>query len=405
MATPAFSSSSKRDTVWGIVVGGGSGSRFGASTPKQFLPLGDRLVIEWSIEAFCNADCIDRLIVVIPPETINEYEKKWYRYEPKLFAVVAGGQTRFESVSNALAALPPDAEYVMIHDAARPGVQVDLIDTVFNAMKMFGAALPVLEIPSTVKRVEGGIIRNTIDRKQLRLAQTPQGFRLDLLQAGIKDAGDWAKEATDEIQLVEQLPGVTVNTVPGSSLNEKITVNQDFSSVVAMLTSSTSSSTAELLTGIGYDVHQFAEGRPLVIGGIKFDSPIGLLGHSDADVLTHAIADAILGAASMGDIGTHFPDSDPTWKDADSIVLLRHVAKIIEKFGYMVSHIDSTLIMESPKVMPRREDMCNRIATALGIGANQVSIKATTNEGIGFIGRKEGAAAIAIATVKRGHRG
>ncbi len=388
--------------VWGIIVGGGSGARFGGSTPKQFLSLGDKWVIEWSLDCFANTSVVDAIIVVVPPEKVDECTARWSHYAPKLQAVIAGGEYRFDSVQNALSILPESAEVVLIHDAARPGVKTEIIEAVLEATTTNGAALPIIPVTATVKKMSSGIVRDTFDRTKLGLAQTPQGFQLALLLLGIQQAGEQAKTATDEIQLVERLRNTNVLAVPGSLRNEKITTQEDFLTVSQFLIGSNTK--MDIRTGIGYDAHKLVPGRALIIGGVKFDSPVGLLGHSDADVLSHAIVDALLGAAGLGDIGVHFPDTDIQWKDSNSIDILRRVAQLLSNNLYSILSVDATLLLESPKVMPRRHEMIEHIAQALSVEKNQVSVKATTNETMGFIGRSEGAAAMAVATISRNPR-
>ena len=392
MATPVSSFDN-----WAIIVGGGGSVRFGGVTPKQFLPLGGRWIIEWSLDAFYSAASIHRFIVVVPDDYIEACRERWRRYEPKLAAVVGGGATRFESVSNGLALVPDDANCVLIHDAVRPGVTVELINRIAEAAERCGAALPVMPVHATVKAVKNERVVSTVGRERLRLAQTPQGFRLKWLQEGIARAGVEAEQATDEIQLVEGLPGGEIVVVEGLMQNEKITMAEDLKAIRALLVGDVS----EIRSGIGYDAHRLVAGRALVLGGVRFDSPMGLQGHSDADVLCHAIADALLGAANLGDLGFHFPDSEPAWKDVSSIELLRRVASLLREQGWVIRVVDATLMLETPKVQSRRIEMTSNIAMALGVDSSVVSVKATTNEGLGFVGRGEGAAALASATIAR----
>jgi 2-C-methyl-D-erythritol 4-phosphate cytidylyltransferase/2-C-methyl-D-erythritol 2,4-cyclodiphosphate synthase len=235
-------------------------------------------------------------------------------------------------------------------------------------------------------------VAETLDRRAIWLAQTPQGFRADLLRRAFDAAGPAAAEATDECALVEQL-GLPVAIVPGEAANFKVTTAEDVARARARLE-------APIAMGIGYDVHQFAEGRRLVLGGVEFEGD-GLLGHSDADICAHAIGDALLGAAGLGDLGRHFPDTDPRWKGISSLVLLRDIAGKVSAAGWRVGNCDVTLAARRPKIAPRAEEMRARLAEALGISPAQVNVKATTGERLGFVGRGEGIAAHAVALLVR----
>ncbi|WP_242395608.1 2-C-methyl-D-erythritol 2,4-cyclodiphosphate synthase, partial [Anaeromyxobacter oryzisoli] len=258
-----------------------------------------------------------------------------------------------------------------------------------------GAALAALPATDTVKRAAGTTpprVAETLDRRTLWLAQTPQGFRRELLLAAYAAAGTGASAATDECALVERM-GAPVTLVPGETGNFKITGPEDVARARAILE-------APVAVGVGYDTHRFAPGRRLVLGGVEFEGD-GLLGHSDADVCAHAIGDAILGAAGLGDLGRHFPDTDPRWKGVSSLALLREIARKASERGWSVGNCDVTLAARRPKVAPRAEEMRARLAEALGISPAQVNVKATTGEGMGFVGREEGIAAHATALLVR----
>jgi 2-C-methyl-D-erythritol 4-phosphate cytidylyltransferase/2-C-methyl-D-erythritol 2,4-cyclodiphosphate synthase len=290
------------------------------------------------------------------------------------------------------------AAVVLVHDAARPFATADLAARVADAAARDGAALAAVRVTDTVKRGAGEApprVAETLDRRTLWLAQTPQGFRRDLLLRAYDAAGAAASEATDECALVERL-GAPVTLVPGEPGNFKITGPEDLARARAALD-------APVAMGVGYDTHRFAAGRRLVLGGVEFEGD-GLLGHSDADVCAHAIGDAILGAAGLGDLGRHFPDTDPRWKGVSSLVLLREIARLAGERGWRVGNCDVTLAAKRPKIAPRAEEMRARLAEALGVPPAQVNVKATTGEGMGFVGREEGIAAHAVALLVRAAR-
>ncbi|HTN53910.1 MAG TPA: 2-C-methyl-D-erythritol 2,4-cyclodiphosphate synthase, partial [Anaeromyxobacter sp.] len=287
---------------------------------------------------------------------------------------------------------------VLVHDAARPFASAGLAARVAAAAARDGAALAALPVTDTVKRAgpgEAPRVAETLDRRALWLAQTPQGFRRELLLRAFEAAGAEASAVTDECALVERL-GAPVTLVPGEAGNFKITGPDDLARAQALVE-------APVAMGVGYDTHRFAAGRRLVLGGVEFEGD-GLLGHSDADVCAHAIGDAILGAAGLGDLGRHFPDTDPRWKGASSLALLREIAGKAAARGWRVGNCDVTLAARRPKIAPRAEEMRARLAEALGISPGQVNVKATTGEGMGFVGREEGIAAHAVALLVRGGR-
>ncbi|HEX9049183.1 MAG TPA: 2-C-methyl-D-erythritol 2,4-cyclodiphosphate synthase, partial [Anaeromyxobacter sp.] len=292
------------------------------------------------------------------------------------------------------------AGIVLVHDAARPFATAELAARVAEAAARDGAALAAVPVTDTVKRAAPGgegapRVAGTLDRRTLWLAQTPQGFRRDLLLRAYAAAGAAASAATDECALVEAI-GAPVTLVPGEPGNFKITGADDVERARAALE-------APFATGVGYDTHRFAAGRRLVLGGVEFEGD-GLLGHSDADVCAHAIGDAILGAAGLGDLGRHFPDTDPRWKDVSSLALLREIARQAAERGWRVGNCDVTLAARRPKIAPRAEEMRARLAEALGVGPARVNVKATTGEGMGFVGREEGIAAHAVALLVRRSR-
>jgi 2-C-methyl-D-erythritol 4-phosphate cytidylyltransferase/2-C-methyl-D-erythritol 2,4-cyclodiphosphate synthase len=310
-------------------------------------------------------------------------------------AIVAGGERRQDSVAAGLAALPEATEIVVIHDGARPLADAALFDRAARAAAEHRAAIAAMPVADTLKRVQDGQITVTVDRSGLWAAQTPQAFRLETLRRAI--AASAGEDVTDEARICEAA-GVPVAVVPASLANLKVTHPEDIPVAEALLRARRAApSVAMPRVGIGYDTHRFAPGRRLVIGGVEIPAELGLEGHSDADVLLHAIADAILGAAALGDIGQHFPPSDERFRDANSQELLREAACLVHAAGWEVGNVDATILAEAPRMAPHATLMSERIAACLAIAPNAVSIKATTNEGMGAIGRGEGIAAMATA--------
>jgi 2-C-methyl-D-erythritol 4-phosphate cytidylyltransferase/2-C-methyl-D-erythritol 2,4-cyclodiphosphate synthase len=383
------------ERVIAILAAGGSGSR--AGTPKQWLALGGETVLRRSARVLASCEAVDGLLAVVPEGDVARGEAELVGLG-KPARAVAGGAARADSVRNGLAAAE-GAAVVLVHDAARPFATAALAARVAEAAARDGAALAAVPVIDTVKRAGAGAgpprVAETLDRRTLWLAQTPQGFRRDLLLRAYGVAGAEASLATDECALVERL-GQPVTLVPGEPGNFKITGPEDVERARAILE-------APVAMGVGYDTHRFAPGRRLVLGGVEFEGD-GLLGHSDADVCAHAIGDAILGAAGLGDLGRHFPDTDPRWKGVSSLVLLREIARKAAERGWRVGNCDVTLAARRPKVAPRAEEMRARLAEALGVLPAQVNVKATTGEGMGFVGREEGIAAHAVALLVRGAR-
>jgi 2-C-methyl-D-erythritol 4-phosphate cytidylyltransferase/2-C-methyl-D-erythritol 2,4-cyclodiphosphate synthase len=382
------------ERVAGIVAAGGSGVRAGGA--KQWLVLGGETVLRRAARALAACPAVDELVAVVPPgEEARGAEELASLGKPA--RAIAGGAARADSVRNGLAAAEGSA-VVLVHDAARPFATPALAARVAEAAGRDGAALAALPVTDTVKRAAGEgdpRVAETLDRRTLWLAQTPQGFRRDLLLRAYEAAGAAAAAATDECSLVERL-GAPVTLVPGEPGNFKITGPEDVERARAALE-------APVAMGVGYDTHRFAPGRRLVLGGVEFDGD-GLLGHSDADVCAHAIGDAILGAAGLGDLGRHFPDTDPRWKGVSSLALLRDIARKAAERGWRVGNCDVTLAAKRPKIAPRAEEMRGRLAEALGVSPAQVNVKATTGEGMGFVGREEGIAAHAVALLVRAPR-
>jgi 2-C-methyl-D-erythritol 4-phosphate cytidylyltransferase/2-C-methyl-D-erythritol 2,4-cyclodiphosphate synthase len=314
--------------------------------------------------------------------------------------VVAGGERRQDSVANGFAAVEGRVDVVLIHDAARPFVSAAVIARTLDAAAECGAALAALPSSDTVKlAVAGGVepptVERTIPRERVYLAQTPQGFRSDVLRRAI-DAGRVLGTATDEAALAEAA-GVAVRLVAGDSANLKITTRADLEVATAMIEGDRGR--PRMRVGTGYDLHRLVEGRPLILGGVTVPHTHGLAGHSDADVLAHAVTDAVLGAVARGDIGGHFPDTDPRWKGADSLGLLAHAVSVVRDAGYRVETVDAVIIAERPKLLPHMPAIRARLAEALGVAVDRVSVKGKTNEGVGELGRGEAMAVHAVALV------
>ncbi len=314
------------------------------------------------------------------------------------FGLVAGGERRQDSVANAFAAVSETVDIVLIHDAARPFVSSDVISRAIEGAVAHGAAIAALPVSDTVKRVVidegragGSVIVETLPREEIFLAQTPQAFRREVLQLAIAAGRSTATpEATDEAMLAERA-GYRVHVVIGDPGNGKVTTATDLAGARARV------EPAGGRVGVGYDLHRLIEGRPLVLGGVTVPAERGALGHSDADVICHAVTDAILGAARAGDIGQRYPDTDPRWKGASSIAILEEVAGLVRGRGLAVANVDVVVILERPKIGPYRGEIESRLAGAIGIDVSRVSVKGKTNEGVDAVGRGEAVAAHAVA--------
>jgi 2-C-methyl-D-erythritol 4-phosphate cytidylyltransferase / 2-C-methyl-D-erythritol 2,4-cyclodiphosphate synthase len=386
------------DRVAAVVVAAGRGERLGAPD-KVVLPLAGRPMLAWSLRALEQAETIGSVVVVAGSHT-RQVVGSLVRDEgfAKVHAIVAGGERRQDSVGAGLEALPQGIEIVVIHDGARPLAEPQLFDRCAAAAALRGAAIAATPVSDTLKRVTDGTIRGTVDRTGLWAAQTPQAFRLESLRTAMNVSS--GENVTDEARLYE-VADFPVTVVPSSLENMKVTHADDIAVADALLRARHGShpTAVPTRTGIGYDVHRFASGRRLILGGVEIAHDRGLEGHSDADVLLHAIADAVLGAAALGDIGQHFPPSDERFRDADSQLLLREAVHLAREAGWTPGNVDATILAEAPRVAPHVPRMRERIAACLGLAQHAVSVKATTNEGLGSIGRGEGIAALATATL------
>lgn len=377
-----------------VVVAGGRGSRVGADQPKQLLPIGGRSILQRSVDAF-DDDRFSERVVVLPADYVTCASSLL----PALawpWRFVAGGERRQDSVAAGVAAMSSDVDVVLVHDAARPFVSRALIARVIDQAAASGAAVPALTAVETVKRVDVKTmgVRETVPRQEVWLAQTPQGFRRSVLTAAflhntMHDAG---ADVTDEGMLAERA-GFPVTIVPGDPANMKITTAEDVARAQGVRAPR---------VGTGYDLHRMVEGRPLVLAGVVIPFERGPLGHSDGDVLCHSLTDAILGAAGAGDIGKHFPNTDPAWKGAPGLDLLQRAVSIVQAAGYQPSSADISIILERPKLLPFIDTMRTRVAAVLGVSESAVSIKGKTNEGVDAVGRGEAIAAHAVAVLMHG---
>lgn len=384
--------------VVAVVPAAGSGRRMGAAQAKQYLALGGLPLLSRTCALLEDVPQVDQVVVVAPPGQEDELRRRCLApyHLPKVVLVVPGGRERQDSVAaGARAAAGLGAQWVLVHDAARPLAPPELFTRVLAAAQACGAALAAVPCQDTVKQAGPDLrVQKTLDRSRLWLAQTPQGFRLDLLLEAQRQARERGLLATDEAGLLEAM-GQEVRLVPGSRQNLKITAPEDLDLARRLLGEPRTKS------GQGFDAHRLVPGRPLILGGVRLEYELGLLGHSDADVLTHAAMDALLAAAGLGDIGRMFPDSDPAFKDADSLELLAQVGQRLAREGWRALSLSVTLMAQRPKIAPQAPAMAQNLARALGIADSAVNVAATTSEGLGFTGRGEGMAALALATIAR----
>ncbi len=400
--------------VVAVIPAAGRARRFGSEQNKIWAEIAGRTVLERTLTVFQQHPAISGIVVVTGADDEVRIRQSVAAY-PKVLNVVMGGNTRAQSVRNGLDTLSEETEIVLVHDAARPLLSVEVIDRIIAGVRATGAAVPGTPLSDTVKRVgKDGKVVSTVPRSLtigdelvsgLTAVQTPQGAILSQLIAAY-NAFDFAhSEPTDEASLLESA-GFAVEVVAGDPTNIKITRPEDVAIAEKLLGSTVAQHTlpqGEVRTGFGYDVHRFASpdaGRKLVLGGVEIAHNRGLDGHSDADVLLHAICDALLGAASLGDIGILFPNTDARYKGISSLKLLEVVGERLRETGWHVVNIDATLLAEAPKLMPHRPAMQNAIASCLSLEPTRISVKATTSESMGFVGREEGMACWATATIR-----
>lgn len=379
-----------------IIAAAGAGKRMGRTCNKVFLNLDGQPILAHSVSRIAECPEIDKIIVVAAPDEVLDITTLISKVRlGKAWQVVAGGSERQFSVMNALAVIPAEAKLILVHDGARPLIEPAAVASVIAAAKEHRAAGIAVPVKDTIKVADAdGFAVDTPPRSKLWAIQTPQAFDASLLRQAYHAANAVGFVGTDDAGLVERL-GVTVKMVHGSYENLKITTPEDLIIAETLLRKGRKT----MRIGTGYDVHKLVEGRKLILGGVEIPHTHGLLGHSDADVLLHAIKDAMLGAAALGDIGRHFPDTDPQYKGASSMLLLAKVVDLLAQKGYKVNNVDATIIAEKPKLAPYIAQMNENIAQTLGTDIDCVNIKATTTEGLGFTGRREGIAAQAAVTI------
>jgi 2-C-methyl-D-erythritol 4-phosphate cytidylyltransferase/2-C-methyl-D-erythritol 2,4-cyclodiphosphate synthase len=375
----------------------------GLDLPKQFLRLAGVPILVHTVRALQQSPYIKTIILVVPAEHLEPTRELVRRHDlAKVGQVVRGGPTRQESVAAGLRLVAEDLDLVLVHDGVRPLVDPRLIDACVRRATVTGAAMLAVPVKDTLKTVVEGLVAATVDRRQLWQAQTPQVARTALLKKAFAAAGKDGFAGTDEASLLERI-GVKVSVVMGSAINLKVTRVDDLALAEALLGRNRGGDGSVDISrvGHGYDAHRLVAGRPLVLGGVVIPFELGLLGHSDADVLLHALADAMLGAAGLGDIGRHFPDHDPAYRGISSLVLLGRVAAEIAGRGYRLANADVTVIAQRPKLAPHFPAMLENISRTLGVSGTCLNLKATTTEQMGFAGRGEGIAAHALVSLAR----
>jgi 2-C-methyl-D-erythritol 4-phosphate cytidylyltransferase/2-C-methyl-D-erythritol 2,4-cyclodiphosphate synthase len=376
-------------TTTALIVAAGKGERLGGGVPKQYRLLGGKPVLRWAVEALIRHPAIKSTRVVIAKEQQESAAGALEGLDVGQF--IEGGADRADSVRAGLSAIDGDA--VLVHDAARPFCPPSVVDRLIAQLEFFDGAAPVLPVGDTLSRAADKL-GEPVDRTGLVRVQTPQAFRLDALKLAYSA---WAGNSPTDETTVLTAAGMDVATVAGDPALEKLTTPADFDRAEGWL-----ASRMIPRTGIGFDVHAFSGEGPVMLGGISVPHARGLAGHSDADVVLHAITDALLGAGGLGDIGEHFPPSDSRWKGASSDLFLRHAVEMLRSKGAIIDHVDCTIIAEEPKVGPHRQAMRESIAQIAGLRPDQVSIKATTTEHLGFTGRREGMGAQAVASIRMG---
>jgi 2-C-methyl-D-erythritol 4-phosphate cytidylyltransferase/2-C-methyl-D-erythritol 2,4-cyclodiphosphate synthase len=374
-------------TTTALIVAAGSGSRMGGSVPKQFRLLGGKPVLRWAVESFARHSAVRTVRVVVGQGQQKAAAAALQGID--VGELIEGGAERADSVRAGLDKVTDDA--VLVHDAARPFCPPAVIDRLLASLEFFEGAAPVLPIGDTLAKI-GDTLGDPVDRAALARVQTPQAFRVDALKSAY---GLWAGPSPTDETTVLRAAGMKVAAVEGDPALEKLTLPADFDRAEQWLAGRLTPR-----TGMGFDVHAFFGNGPVILGGVGIPHHRGLAGHSDADVVLHAITDALLGAAGLGDIGEHFPASEPHWKGAKSSLFLAHAVELLRERGALIDHIDCTVIAEEPKVGPYRTAMRRRIAQITGLSVEQVNVKATTTEGLGFTGRREGIAAQAVASIR-----
>lgn len=382
-----------------IIAAAGKSTRMGRGVDKQFVCVGGKPILWYSVKAFAAIRAVKQIVVTVSPHNRAQVEALLRQMLKDIpWRVVDGGAERQHSILFALRQVDPSIEYVMIHDGARPFVEPQHILDSLAAAACFGAATVAVPAKDTIKVTDvDGCVAHTLDRSTLWQVQTPQAFRRDLLAGVHEKAAAAGKLVTDDAALIEWCGG-KVKLVKGSYFNLKVTTPEDLLLAEAIAAKRGYSLLQKV--GIGYDVHRFIDGRPLMLGGVEVPHSAGLEGHSDADVLLHAIADALLGAAGLGDIGRHFPDTDPSYRGISSLILLGEVRRKLYEAGYVAGNVDAVVQAQTPKLAPFIGAMNAKIAQTLRMDPDHVNVKATTTERLGFVGRQEGIAAEAVVLIR-----
>lgn len=387
----------KNKLTTAIILAGGNGSRLGSDIPKQLVNLCGKSILRRTVESFYNCELVDKIVIVTRPSDMEIVKKELHFAIDKIASFVIGGESRAASARQGFLSIPEGTEYIAIHDGARCMIRPEDINSVLTEAYKNGAASAARRINDTVKCIKSDIVIDTIPRESLVLAETPQVFSVELYKKALENTGE---DVTDDNRLLEK-SGVPISVVYLDHPNIKITTKYDLEYAEFLLSREKHNEQNDYRIGQGYDVHRLVEGRKLILGGVDIPFSKGLLGHSDADVLIHAIMDAILGAVGQGDIGKHFPDTSDEYRGISSLELLRKVADIVDKSGAEIVNIDSTIVLQSPKISPYIEKMQKNISGALKVSEKCVNIKATTEEHLGFTGRGEGAKAEAIALLRK----
>lgn len=384
-----------------IIPAGGLGLRMAAGRPKQFIELGGIPVLARTAALFRTLTEIREIVVVVPASHLQETREMLDRFTPGPIVLVAGGKTRQESVQSGLAVVSPGIEMVVVHDGVRPLLEPELLTACLAAAAETGAAMLAVPVKDTVKEVKAGmVVARTVDRRDLWLAQTPQVARRDLMDKAFASALLENFAGTDEAALLERI-GCDIRIVMGSERNLKITRPDDLSLAEALLKDRLEPVSTSIRVGHGYDAHRLGKDRPLILGGVDIPFEFGLLGHSDADVLLHALCDAMLGAAGLGDIGQHFPDSDPALKGISSLLLLEMVVEKLSSQGFKLVNADVTVVAQRPKLASYFPHMQENMARVCRVACERINLKATTTEKMGFTGREEGIAAHTVVLVEK----
>ena len=378
-----------------ILLAAGAGRRMGYTDNKVSMPLGHYTVLQWNLHHMKYWDSLDEVIMVVSKDEMTHIREQVEAIDaPWTVRYIEGGAERQDSVASGLSQVSPAADIVLVHDGARPLAKTALARRVIEGAKQYGAVVPAIPVVDTIKRVDTkGTVQETLLRSELYAMQTPQGFQKKNLAEAHAYAKEHGYQGTDDVSLVE-FQGKKVHIVEGDRRNIKLTVPED-----VMIAKKYLGVEPMMRIGYGYDIHRFKEGRPCVLGGVSIDSPIGPDGHSDADVLIHALMDAMLGAAGFRDIGYYFPPEDDAFKGISSRLLLEKVVQLLKDSNFGIYNADIMVIAEAPKLKPHIEKMKENLSVDLGIPLSRISIKATTNEGLGALGRTEGIAAQAVVSM------